>query len=120
MVERTLLYATSPTGKGGEDTGPTALELAIMALADCVATIYADVAKKSNVELTGLEVGAEAEKPTDSRNLTGVIIKVNVASKVRKQKLEELMRRTEAMCPVAAIFKNSIPLSIEFTAAETK
>ena len=36
-----------PTAQGGGDTGPTALELAIMALADCVLTIYADIAKYS-------------------------------------------------------------------------
>jgi len=31
---------------GGTDTGPTALELSLMALADCGVTIFADVPKK--------------------------------------------------------------------------
>ena len=30
-----------PTAKGGDDTGPTALELAIMAFSDCAATTRA-------------------------------------------------------------------------------
>ncbi|RLG98979.1 hypothetical protein DRO19_03520 [Candidatus Bathyarchaeota archaeon] len=34
-----------PKEKGGDDTGPNALELEIMALADCSLTIYSDVAK---------------------------------------------------------------------------
>ncbi|MEM4522636.1 MAG: hypothetical protein QW738_05460 [Nitrososphaeria archaeon] len=38
-----------PVTGGGSDSGPTALELAIMALADCAVTIFADVCKKSNI-----------------------------------------------------------------------
>ena len=34
------------TSAGGNDTGPTALELAVMALADCAVTIFADVCKR--------------------------------------------------------------------------
>lgn len=102
-----------PTGKGGDDTGPTALELAVMALADCVITIYADVAKKSKIELTKLEAVAEAEKPEDSHILSNVSLKVNVAGKARKQLLEACMRRTEAMCPVVAIFQKQIPTTIQ-------
>ena len=74
-----------PTAKGGDDTGPTALELAIMAFSDCAATIFADVAKQSNVDIKRLEVVAETEKPADSPILKGVKLKVNVAAKARKQ-----------------------------------
>lgn len=55
-----------PAAKGGDDTGPTALELAIMSLADCAVTIFADVAKASKVEISKMEVMAEADKPADS------------------------------------------------------
>lgn len=34
------------TAAGGTDCGPTALELSLMALADCGVTIFADVRKK--------------------------------------------------------------------------
>lgn len=101
------------TSKGGDDTGPTALELAIMALADCAITIFADVCKQSKIELNKLEAVAEAEKPSDSPKLTGVKIKVNVSGKARKQLLEAAWRRTEAMCPVLSIFKDPIPLEVE-------
>ena len=43
------------TPAGGNDTGPTALELAIMALADCAVTIFADVCKQSKIELVKVE-----------------------------------------------------------------
>jgi hypothetical protein len=37
------------TASGGSDKGSTAVELAVMALADCVVTIFADVCKKSKI-----------------------------------------------------------------------
>jgi len=104
------------TAKGGTDTGPTALELAVMALADCAITIYADVAKNSKIPLSKLEAIAEAEKPPDSPKLTGVKLKVKVSGKARKQLLEAMWRRTEANCPVVAIFREAIPIDVELEA----
>jgi len=102
-----------PPAKGGDDTGPTALELAVMALADCAATIFADVAKKSEIEVKKLEVIAETEKPADSPKLSNVKLKVYVSAKARKQLIEAIWRRTEANCPVVAIFKEPIPVEVE-------
>jgi len=99
---------------GGNDTGPTALELAIMALADCAVTIFADVCKQSKIELGKVEAVAEAEKPADSPILSGVTIKIKVSAKARKELLEGAWRRTEANCPVLSIFKEPIPLKVEF------
>jgi uncharacterized OsmC-like protein len=105
--------------KGGDNTGPSALELAIMSLADCAVTIFADVAKKSNVEISAMDVVAEADKPADSPKLNCVNIKVTVTSKEREQKLNAVWRRTEANCPVVSIFQDNIPIKIEFeTVAE--
>ncbi|MFP3985586.1 MAG: OsmC family protein [Candidatus Bathyarchaeia archaeon] len=102
-----------PTAKGGDDTGPTALELAIMALSDCAATIFADVAKQSGVEISKLEVVAEAEKPQDSPKLSSIKLKVDVSAKARKQLIDAIWRRTEANCPVVSIFKDPIPVEVE-------
>ncbi len=102
------------TAKGGDNTGPSALELAIMSLADCAVTIFADVCKKSNVELSKMQVTAEAEKPADSPKLNGVNLKIKVTAKAREQKLHAVWRRTEANCPVVSIFKDNIPINIEF------
>ena len=102
------------TAKGGDDTGPSALEMAIMSLADCAVTIFADVCKKSNVELSKMEVVAEADKPADSPKLNSVNLKVKVTAKAREQKLNAVWRRTEANCPVVSIFKDNIPINVEF------
>ena len=99
---------------GGNDTGPTALELAIMALADCAVTIFADVCKQSKIELIKVEAVAEADKSPDSPVLTGVSVKTKVCATARKELLEGAWRRTEANCPVLSIFKEPIPLKVEF------
>jgi uncharacterized OsmC-like protein len=102
------------TPAGGNDTGPTALELAIMALADCAVTIFADVCKQSKIEFSKVEAVAEAEKSPDSPVLTGVTVKTKVCATARKELLEGAWRRTEANCPVLSIFKEPIPLKVEF------
>ena len=107
-----------PPSKGGDDTGPTALELAIMALSDCAATIFAKVAKESNIDVERVKVVTEAEKPENSPILESVKMKVAVAVKARKQLIEAIWRRTEANCPVVKIFTESIPIEIEL-ATET-
>ena len=101
------------TAKGGDDTGPTALELAVMSLADCAITIFADVCKKSKIEFSKLEAVAEAVKPPDSPKLTDVKIRINVSGKARKKLLQAAWRRTEARCPVLSIFQDPIPLKVE-------
>jgi len=102
-----------PPAKGGDDTGPTALELAIMALADCAATIFADIAKQSKIHIKKLEVIAKTEKSPDSPKLDEVKLKVYVTAKARKQLVEAAWRRTEANCPVVAIFKEPVPIVVE-------
>jgi uncharacterized OsmC-like protein len=103
---------------GGSDSGPTALDLALMALADCGVTIFADVCKKSNIEPGNVDVVVEAEKSPDSPVITGVTMKVNVSAKARKELLEGAWRRTEANCPVLSIFKDPIPVKVEFEAKQ--
>ena len=107
-----------PAGKDGGDSGPTALELALMALADCGVTIFSSVCKKSNIELNKVEVTVEAEKLPTSPIITGVTMKVNVSAKARKALLEGAWRRTEANCPVVSIFTEPIPVKVEFASEE--
>lgn len=103
-----------PETQGGGNSGPTALEIDIMALAECAVTIFADVAKKSDVTLDSLDVTATAEKPADSPTPTKVQLYVTVASSERDQKLNALWRRTEANCSVVKIFTEPIPIEVTF------
>ena len=98
---------------GGADSGPSALELALMSLADCAVTIFAEIAKNSGIALTKMEVEAEAEKKRGSPKISDVNLKVRVAGKARQALLEAAWRRTEAGCPVMEIFKNPIPVNVQ-------
>jgi uncharacterized OsmC-like protein len=103
-----------PLAAGGSNRGPTALELALMALADCGVTIFADVCKKSNIEPSAVDVVVEAEKSPDSPVISGVTMKVAVSANARKELLESAWRRTEANCPVLFIFKEPLSVKVEF------
>jgi hypothetical protein len=50
--------------------------------------------------------------------ITGVTMKVAVSAKARKELLEGAWRRTEANCPVLFIFKDPIPVKVEFEAKQ--
>jgi uncharacterized OsmC-like protein len=102
-----------PPSQDGNDSGPTALELALMALADCGVTIFSNVCKKSNIELNKVNVTVEAEKLPTSPVITGVTMKVKVSAKARQALLEGAWRRTEANCPVISIFTEPIPVKVE-------
>ena len=102
-----------PAASGGTDSGSTALELSLMALADCGVTIFADVCKNSKIDPGKIQVSVEAEKSPDSPVIHGVTMKVNVDSAARKELVEAAWRRTEANCPVLFIFKESIPVKVE-------
>jgi uncharacterized OsmC-like protein len=97
------------TPAGGNDTGPTALELAVMALADCAVTIFADVCKQSKIELGKVESVAEAEKSPDSPVLTGVTVKTKVWATARKELLEGAWRRTRQTVQCCQYSKNLFP-----------
>ncbi|MGB9622407.1 MAG: OsmC family protein [Candidatus Bathyarchaeia archaeon] len=103
-----------PVAAGGNDSGPTALELALMALADCAVTIFADVCKKSNVHVKGVEVVAEAEKPADSPKLSEVTLRAKLSADASRGLVEAAWRRTEANCPVLYIFREPVPVKVEF------
>ena len=65
-----------------------------------------------------MEVVAEAEKTEGSPIISGVNLKVKIAAKARKQKIDAAWRRTEANCPVVYIFKENIPINIEVETVE--
>ena len=99
--------------KGGTNAGPSPLELALMALAGCGVIIYADVCKNSKIDPGNIEIAVEAEKSPDSPVISGVTMKVKIASKARKQLVEAAWRRTEASCPVVYIFKENMQVKVE-------
>ncbi len=102
-----------PEAQGGTNTGPTPLELAMMALAGCGVVIYAEVCKNSKIDPGQIEVEVEAQKTPGSPVISDVKMKVDITSKVRKGLVEAAWRRTEASCPVVFVFKEQIPVKVD-------
>lgn len=102
-----------PENQGGTNSGPTPLELAVMALAGCGVIIYADVCKTSKIDPGQIEINVEAQKTPNSPVLSEVTMKVNIKSKARKGLVEAAWRRTEANCPVLYVYKQPIPTKVE-------
>ncbi len=98
---------------GGTNAGPTPLELSLMSLAGCGVIIYAEVCKNSKIDPGQIEVKVEAEKSPNSPVLSGVTMKVNIKSKMRKGLVEAAWRRTEAACPVLVVYTEQIPVKVD-------
>jgi len=102
-----------PGAKGGDDLGPTALELVVMALSGCISTIWAVVATNSKVSYDRLHVVVEADKPDDQPTVTAVRCVVTVDSKEPREKLQRTLDKTMSTCPVGKLYeKAGIPMEI--------
>jgi putative redox protein len=102
-----------PGAKGGDDLGPTALELAVMALSGCISTIWAVVATNSKVSYERLVVVVDADKPDDQPTITAARCVVTVDSKESREKLQRVLDKTMNACPVGKLYeKAGIPVQV--------
>jgi uncharacterized OsmC-like protein len=93
-----------PKGKEGTDLAPTAHELAVMALAGCVTTIFATMAKKRRWEFQAMTVRLDAEQSAGAPAVDQARGHLSVKTKADKQEVETTLRLTLKECPVGAIF----------------
>ena len=93
-----------PANVEGDDLGPTALELAVMAYSGCVGTIFAKVAKKMRLEIEELEVVLDAKKEADDATVTALKADVYVKSPDSEEKLHKCLDLTLKTCPVGVIY----------------
>ncbi len=96
-----------PRDMGGSDTAPTALELAVMALAGCITTIFAMVAKGKGVSFEDMEVIVEAEKPKGEHTITSGRIRGLVVSREPEERVRKIWEDTLKICPVGVLFKRA-------------
>lgn len=96
-----------PEAKAGDDLGPTALELAAMALAGCISTIFAVVAKNSGVTYRKLIVELDLQKPDSAPTFTASSGVAKIDSDEPIEKLERIMDKTMQACPVGRLFEQA-------------
>ncbi len=96
-----------PGAKGGDDLGPTALELAVMALSGCISTIFAIVAKNSKVTYHKFVCEVEADKPDDAPTIVSAKAKVYVESADGYDKVNRVLSKTMLACPVGQLYEKA-------------
>jgi putative redox protein len=96
-----------PLTKEGDDTGATALEFSVMALAGCITTIFAVVAKAMRLDYERLKAVIDANKPDEAPTVTNANIILTIKTNVSKDKVEKCFKRTLDMCPVGKLFEQA-------------
>ncbi len=98
-----------PPAKNGEDSGATALEFSVMALAGCVTTIFMVVAKAMRIdkEIQSLKAEVDYNKPDDAPTVTTADILVTIGSELSEEKLTKCLNRTLDLCPVGKLFEQA-------------
>ena len=94
-----------PEAKSGDDVGATALELAAMALAGCISTIWAVVAGNSKCSYRKMIVELEMEKPDSAPTFTAGTAVVTIDSDESEEKLQRILDKTLNACPVGKLFE---------------
>jgi len=96
-----------PGAKGGDDLGPTALELAVMALSGCISTIFAIVAKNSKVTYHKFICDVEADKPDSEPTIVSAKAKIYVESADGFDKVNRVLEKTMQACPVGQLYEKA-------------
>jgi putative redox protein len=107
------LVVDLPVGEGGRSAGPSALDLSVLALAGCITTIFAVVARKRHLAFQGMTVALEAERPSRAPTITRVRGTLRVRTRADPAEVENVLRITMRTCPVGVIFEQAhIPVEV--------
>jgi len=102
-----------PREEGGESAGTSALELSVLALAGCISTIFALVARRRRLAFEALTVGLEAERPEGAPTIARVRGTVRVRTHSSPEEVATALRLTLRSCPVGVLFeKAGIPVEV--------
>jgi putative redox protein len=93
--------------QGGNDAGPTALELAVMALAGCATTIFKIIATKRRLSYESLKIELTAEKPKHASTVTEVKGHVEITTTGTEEEVSTILKSTFSTCPVGVIFEKA-------------
>ncbi len=117
-----LLYVDQPQAGGGEDAGPTPLELLFLSLAGCVGTIGRIIAHQRKIQLRGMEVMVEGEidvetlrgKSQETRaGFTRIKIRTRIDADMTGEEKKKFLEEIDRRCPVSDNIENGTPISYE-------
>ena len=96
-----------PETKGGNNSGPTALEMCVMSFSGCVGTIFAMVAQKMRLTFEKMEVEVNAEQKNNAPTLTDIHFILSIQTKEDNDKIQKCLEHTLNTCPVGVLFKQA-------------
>ncbi|AEJ38818.1 OsmC family protein [Sulfobacillus acidophilus TPY] len=109
-----------PLGFGGQDQGPTPVELLLAGLGGCLNVLIAGLAPRYGVELTHLTTAVEGDldpdgiREIDSAVRSGYLAiryQIHVESRSPSSQVEALIRHAERVCPVKDTLKG-VPVTV--------
>jgi uncharacterized OsmC-like protein len=111
------LVSDEPASRGGEDRGPTPLELLLASLCACTNVSTARMAAKIRFDYSDLETDAEGELDTRGRKGTAdvpvhyraVRLRVRIATDEPDDRVERLAGLVGRYCPVDSLMRTAVP-----------
>ena len=115
------LIIDQPESGGGKDEGPNPLAVFLYALAGCLGTISAIIAKQERIKLNGMEINVEGDidkaflmgKTEEGRaGFTEIRVSVNYDADMTEEQKKAFLKRVDARCPISDNMVNNT--KIEF------
>ena len=111
-----VLHVDQPRDAGGDDTGPTPLELVLASLAGCYTAIGRIIARQRQLPLMGMAVSVAGTidtdgllgKPSDERvGFSEIVVEVRPNADLSPEDQRALVEEIERRCPVSDNIANS-------------
>ena len=116
-----VVIIDQPTPAGGTDTGPTPLDVQLIALGACVAAIGRIIANQRKLAVRSIEVSVVGEldtdgllgKPTATRvGFSAITARVKIDADMSTAEKAQFVHDIDARCPVSENLKNATPVSV--------
>ena len=105
--QRTHAVCLDQPAPDGTDMGPSPLDLCLMSLVGCYATIFVLTVKKMRFSLKNLEVKVEGVKSEAVGTISEANVDVFVEADMPKNRLQRVHELTVKGCPVGKLFERA-------------
>ncbi len=121
-IHNHTVYIDQPRSAGGEDKGPTPLEMLLLSLAGCFGAIARIMANQRRINLRGMDISVEGEldvevllgKTQDKRSGFGQLkVVARIDADMTREEKEKFLHEVERRCPVSDNIMQTTPISIE-------
>jgi uncharacterized OsmC-like protein len=125
-IESTLgnhvVYVDQAQAAGGDDKGPTPLELLFLSLASCIMTVGRIIARQKRITLRAMEVSVDGDvdmevllgkSKANRAGFGGIRVVVKIDADLSPEEKKAFLAELEERCPVSDNLKNATPVSVE-------